>query len=61
MLFDEILLLANLHMAWQRVRQNKGCAGIDDITLIIREGYCFNFSPNSDMIYLYTVNYRRPI
>lgn len=32
-LFEEILLPANLHMAWQRVRQNKGSAGIDGITL----------------------------
>ena len=33
MLFDEIRLPANLHMAWQRVRQNKGSAGIDGITV----------------------------
>jgi len=33
MILEEILLPANLHMAWQRVRQNKGSAGIDGITL----------------------------
>lgn len=32
-LYEEILHPANLHMAWQRVRQNKGCAGCDGITI----------------------------
>jgi RNA-directed DNA polymerase len=32
-LFDEILLPANLHLAWQRVRKNKGSAGCDGISL----------------------------
>lgn len=32
-LYEEILHPVNLHMAWQRVRQNKGCAGCDGITI----------------------------
>jgi len=32
MLFEDILHPENLHRAWQRVRQNKGSAGIDGIT-----------------------------
>jgi RNA-directed DNA polymerase len=32
-LFDEILLPANLHLAWQRVRKNKGSAGCDGVSL----------------------------
>jgi len=30
-LFEEILLPANLHLAWQRVKRNKGSAGCDGI------------------------------
>ena len=33
MLFEDILHPENLHRAWKRVRQNKGSAGIDGITL----------------------------
>lgn len=33
MLFEDILHAENLHRAWKRVRQNKGSAGIDGITL----------------------------
>lgn len=32
-LFEEILLPANLHLAWQRVRRNKGSAGCDGISI----------------------------
>lgn len=32
-LYEEILHPANLHMAWRRVRQNKGCAGSDGISI----------------------------
>ncbi|WML86293.1 hypothetical protein [Thiothrix subterranea] len=32
-LLNDILLPTNLHPAWKHVRQNKGSAGIDGITL----------------------------
>jgi len=32
-LFEEILLPANLHLAWQRVKRNKGSAGYDGISI----------------------------
>ena len=32
-LFERVLLLDNLHLAWKRVRANKGAAGIDGMTI----------------------------
>ena len=32
-IFDEVLSPANLKRAWQRVRVNKGVAGVDGVTI----------------------------
>jgi len=33
MLFEHVLSSANLRDAWKRVKQNKGAAGVDGLTI----------------------------
>jgi retron-type reverse transcriptase len=33
MLFEQVLSPDNLRNAWQRVKQNKGAAGVDSLTI----------------------------